>query len=314
MAEKKSDFTFGTSGQYSTFTPGSGGIYLSTTPSSEGFSFTKPAPASSSFSQSSQTKQVTVTNTKAWIGILGHSSYHNIQEMSMHGKKIDTLLIASLGNCSKMEIQPTATAFAEIATKNDLQTPPTEILRQLNDVVKIKISAEEAEEGRKQSPEKLEQYIRWISDPGMISTNRDVYYEKWYDFTYGFKYDGFVKLCIELDGVKQVLDVPVTNIHGYPKITKTLLLQYILSVYPTLQEIVFVDFACTGLPLEITPQHFKPGILGGKKLIFRKGKIGKYGSYSVSTQNRHRPRSRCTRHVHRSNSTRRNGKLGIRRR
>lgn len=316
MAENKSGFTFGQ-------TPGSGvtgfnfgaqnatgmgGISLSATPSSAGFTFTQSAPQT----VESVPKEPTVTNPKAWVGILAHSSYHDLQEMSMHGKKIDTILIATLGSCSKMEIQPTARAFDEITTSNALETTPPEILRQFNDVVKIKLTPEEEEEGRRQSPEKLEKYLRWIHDPGMTSSNKDVYYEKWYNFTYGFKYDGFLKVYIELDGKPQVIDISISTIPGYPTPTKTQLLQHIFLLYPALQEITFIDLCCTKLAEGMTPYHFKPGILGGKKLILKKGKKGIDGSYSVSTQNRHRPRSRCTRHVHRSHSTRRNCKLGSR--
>jgi hypothetical protein len=267
--------------------------------------------------QAPQTQSVpepTVTNPKAWIGILAHSSYHDLQEMSMHGKKIDTILIASLGSCSKMEIQPTATAFNDIASKNALESSPHKILQQFNDVVKIKITPEEEEEGQRISPEKLANYRTWIHDPGMTSSNKDVYYEKWYNFTYGFKYDGFLKVYIELDGRPQVINIPISQIPGYPTPTKTQLLQHIFSLYPALQEITFIDLCCSKLAQGMTPQHFKPGILGGKKLILEKRKICKDGSHSVSTQNRHRSRSRCTRHVHRSHSTRRISKLGRRKR
>lgn len=256
---------------------GVGGISLSSTPSA-GFTFTQTAQAPQT--QTFATKEHTVTNPKAWISILAHSSYHDLQEMSIHGKKIDTLLIASLGSCSKMEIQPTATAFDKIATSNTLVTTPHEILRQFNDVVKIKITPEEEEEGRRQSPEKLEKYLRWIHDPGMISLNRDVYYEKWYNFTYGFKIDGFVKIYIELDSRPQIIDISISTIPGYPTPTKTQLLQHVFSLYPTLQDITFIDLCCTKLSEGMTPYHFKPGILGG--------------TYSISSQNR-RSRSQSTR-------------------
>jgi hypothetical protein len=163
----------------------------------------------------------------------------------------------------------------------------------LNDVVKIKITPEEEEEGRRQSPEKLEKYLRWIRDPGMVSENRDVYYEKWYNFTYGFKIDGFVKIYIELDSTPQVIDISISTIPGYPRPTKTQLLQHVFSLYPMLQDITFIDLCCTKLAEGMAPYHFKPGILGGKKIISRFEKKNKDGTYSIS-QNR-RPRSRSTR-------------------
>jgi hypothetical protein len=176
---------------------GSGGISFGSQSSPNvGFSFGSQSSPNVGFSWTQSTPvALNITKPVAWVGILAHSSYHEIQEIPMNGK-ITTILLASLGNCSKLDIPNTAETF-NLMIRNGLDTSPFEILKQLNDIVKIKLSKDEEAEGFRISPEKLRNYNKWIHDPGMISKNRDVYYEKWYDFRYGFTINGFVKLYIE---------------------------------------------------------------------------------------------------------------------
>jgi hypothetical protein len=253
-----------------------GGISFGTSQPNIGFSFgIPPSPV-----QAPSEIQTTVTHPKAWISILAHSSYHALNLMTMN-RKLDTILIASVGNRSKMQIPSAATAFNEIAYRNDLNTTPSEILRQLNAVLKIQLSPEEESVGYEISPEKLAVYLGWMRDPGMISANRDAYYEKWFDFHYGMYIDGFVKLSIELDGTKQLIDIPIAQIPGYPKPTKTQILQYILSLYPALQEIIFVDLSCARVESSMTPQDFTTGILGGKKIVKTRSRKNRYRSRRI---------------------------------
>ena len=183
----------------------------------------------------------TVTNKHAWIAILSHASYREVKEVDVD-MRVNTVALACLGTTSFIDIDSTSQAFDEIAPEQSLDMSPKDILDLFNDALKTPMEQEYIDAVMKHDPVEGKSRIlrdeQWCLNPGSYSESRKKIYEKRYNFEYGTvfqsDYKGFIKVYIEIDNKKRVIDIRKESFDSFPIVYKSELIAEISRRFPGL--------------------------------------------------------------------------------